>query len=47
MPHGRNTMVTPLPWGSRPVGNPVFRHDETYERHVGASHITFSGEPKS
>src|SRR5215813_1841976 len=34
------TTVTPLPWGSRPVGNPVFRHHETYERHVGASHIT-------
>jgi hypothetical protein len=32
VPHGRNTMVTLLPWDSRPVGNPMFRSHDTLRR---------------
>jgi len=34
------TITTPSPWGSRPVGNPVFRHRGTYqERRRLPTHI--------
>src|SRR6266699_4941822 len=29
-----------MSYRSTSVGNPVFRHDETYERNVGASHTS-------
>src|SRR3954447_14301573 len=36
------TTGTPLPWGSRPVGNPVFRHRGTSESDVGPPLIPFN-----
>jgi len=35
------TQATPSPWGLRLAGDPMFRHGETCERNVGASHTTF------